>query len=503
MSKEYTVDVAVAGTGGTGLAAADAAASNGLSVIAIEKLDQIGGNTRISSGFFAIDTKEQREEGLHLSTQEAIRQLNEYNHYLNNGPLTKRIVENAKPTLEEVEKLGMGIKLNPTACTTQFAHRGNPYAGGSYHMYQDKEKAYPRIQKSLENKGVKFLFNTTMQDLIQAEDGTITGLTAKAENSEDITIHAKAVVVATGGFGGDKKRVDRLMHTDRLRKLGVPSMGEGMNALEKAGGVNIDSHALIHAAQLAKSKVTQKTSKKHLAGFSDNPLTRVLLTPLMWVDPDGRRFTNEDTVYDTVLWANAAYNVGGMYYILVDKATLEAFTNVQEMTVSKAGPGGSTKKGDFISLADKAVDDGIAFKGVDLEELAKNAGFDKENLLNSVKRYNKAVKFKNDIEFAKRGINLKFSVEKGPFYAIKAQVAYLGTVGGVRVDDHLRVLDSSFKTIKGLYAGGANAGGYYEGQSYPAYEGLASGFAWTSGRLAGLAAVEDMRSEVNKDGSTK
>lgn len=65
MNKEYTVDVS--GTGGTGLAAADAAVSNGLSVIAIEKLDQIGGNTRISSGFFAIDTKEQREAGLHLS----------------------------------------------------------------------------------------------------------------------------------------------------------------------------------------------------------------------------------------------------------------------------------------------------------------------------------------------------------------------------------------------------------------------------------------------------
>ena len=100
MEKELTTDVVVAGTGGTGLAAADAAASNNLNVIAIEKLDQIGGNTRISSGFFAIDTKEQRAEGLHLSTEEAIKQLNEYNHYLNNGPLTRRIVENAKPTLE-------------------------------------------------------------------------------------------------------------------------------------------------------------------------------------------------------------------------------------------------------------------------------------------------------------------------------------------------------------------------------------------------------------------
>ena len=130
MEKELTTDVVVAGTGGTGLAAADAAASNNLNVIAIEKLDQIGGNTRISSGFFAIDTKEQRAEGLHLSTEEAIKQLNEYNHYLNNGPLTRRIVENAKPTLEELESLGMGIQLNPTANTTQYAHRGNPYAGG-------------------------------------------------------------------------------------------------------------------------------------------------------------------------------------------------------------------------------------------------------------------------------------------------------------------------------------------------------------------------------------
>lgn len=493
MTKELNVDVVVAGAGGTGLAAADAAASNGLEVITIEKLSQIGGNTRISSGFFAIDTKEQREAGLHLSTEEAIRQLNEYNHYLNNGPLTRRIVEHAKQTLEELESLGMGIKLNPTANTTQFAHRDNPYAGRSYHMYQDKDEAYPRIQKSLEDKGVKFIFETIMQTLIQDGDGTVKGLIATDKDGNEIKINAKAVIVATGGFGGDEKRVAKLMHTDRLRKLGVPSMGEGMSALENAGGVNIDSHALIHAAQLAKSKVTQRTSKQHLAGFSDNPLTRVLLTPLMWVDPDGRRFTNEDTVYDTVLWANAAYNVGGMYYILVDSKTLKEFTLGHEMEVSKAGPGGSTKPGDFIGLTDEAVEGEVAFRGETLEELADNAGFNYDSLKASVDKYNKGVQIKNDTEFGKRGIDMKFSIEEGPFYAIKAQVAYLGTVGGVRVDDHLRVLDKNFKPIKGLYAGGANAGGYYEGQSYPAYEGLASGFAWTSGRLAGLAAVEDMK----------
>jgi hypothetical protein len=140
MSKEYTVD----------LAAADAGASQGLKTLVIEKQAQAGGNTKISSGFFAIDTKEQREAGLQLSTEEAIRQLNEYNHYLNNGLLTRRIVENAKPTLEEIERLGMEIKLNPT---TQFAHLDNPYAGGSYHMYQNKPESWARVQKLVEEKG--------------------------------------------------------------------------------------------------------------------------------------------------------------------------------------------------------------------------------------------------------------------------------------------------------------------------------------------------------------
>lgn len=495
MNRELNVDVVVAGTGGTGLAAADAAASNGLKVIAIEKSASIGGNTKISSGFFAIDTKEQQEAGLYLNTGEAIRQLNEYNHYLNNGPLTKRIVENAKPTLIELESLGMGIKVNPTAETTQFLHRNNPYAGGSYHMYQDKEEAYKRIESNLIKKGVKFIFNTTMKDLIKDDNGKITGLTAEDNTGSRIVINAKAVVVATGGFGGDEARVAKLMHTNRLRKLGVPNMGEGMDALEKAGGIIIDAHALIHAAQLAKSKVTQRSSQKNLAGFSDNPLTRILLTPLLWVDPTGRRFTNEDTVYDTVLWANAAYNVGGMYYIIVDAKTLNEYTNGAELEVSKAGPGATTKPGDFIFLANEAVNAGIAFKGNSVAELADNAGMSKEALSETIEHYNWSVKTKNDTEFSKQGIHLKYPIVEKPLYAFKAQAVYLGTVGGVRVDDHLRVLNEKFKPIKGLYTGGANAGGYYEGQSYPAYEGLASGFAWTSGRLAGLAAVADIKNQ--------
>lgn len=308
-----------------------------------------------------------------------------------------------------------------------------------------------------------------------------------------MTVHAKASIITTGGFGGDKRRVAKVMRTLNLRTLGVPNMGEGLSAMEAAGGVNIDGSALIHAAQMAQSTVTQETKGKQLAGFNDSPLTQLLLSPLLWVDPNGSRFTNEDVVYDTVQWSNAAYGVGSKYYYVMDTATLESYTKQPLLTISKSGPGASQTKGDFVSLAEQAVQQGIAFKGDSLEELAQNSGMDPIAFKATVAEYNKAIANQNDEIFSKSASSLKYDVKKGPFYAFIAQVVYLGTVGGVRVDKDLRVLDAYMKAIPGLYTGGANAGGYYAPRNYPAYEGLASGFSWTSGRLAGLAAANDIK----------
>lgn len=184
-------DVLIAGTGGTGLAAAYAAVTHGLKVTVIEKQSQIGGNTKISSGFFAINSREQREAGMHLTTQEAIAQLADYNHYLSNGTLLARIVNRSADTLAWLEKMGMEIKLNPTANTTQFAHRNNDYRGGSYHMYQHKDESYQRIQQTLTTAGVNFHFNTTFTDLV-ITNGAVTGATAMTASGDQLTITAHA-----------------------------------------------------------------------------------------------------------------------------------------------------------------------------------------------------------------------------------------------------------------------------------------------------------------------
>ncbi len=484
---EISADLVVVGTGGAGTAAALVAGSAGKNVVILEKNSFVGGNTKISHGFFAIGTKWQKEAGVDVNVDEAVKQLLEFNDYLSNGPLTRAIVENSAETVEWLDSLGMKIVLQEG--TTQFAHLGDNYKAQSYHVYENTEEGFTALYQELENLGAELYLNTTMESLI-FEDGVVKGVIAKTEDGGTLTVNAKATMVATGGYGANEEWIKEVTHNAKLNSLGVPNMGEGLAAMIEVGATDIDSTPLLHAAQLAQSEVTQDTSGEHLAGFSNSPITQLLMSPLLWVDPSGSRFVNEDVVYDTAFWANAAYAVGGQYYFVVDTATLEAYTKGSEMLISKAGPGANMDAGNFVELAELAVEGGTAFKGETLEELAVNAGMEVDDLVNSVERYNLMVNGKVDTDYAKSVESLLYPVSEGPYYAFDCRAVFLGTIGGVRVNEKLEVIGSDGKAIEGLYTGGTNAGGYYHGEGYPPYEGLASGFTWTSGKIAGESIVE-------------
>lgn len=126
-----------------------------------------------------------------------------------------------------------------------------------------------------------------------------------------------------------------------------------------------------------------------------------------------------------------------------------------------------------------------------LEELAKKAGFD-SGFTKQVADYNKAVETKKD-PFGKPAEFLQFGVKEGPFYAFRAKVVSLSTLGGLRVNENMQVLDGDYRTIGGLYATGNNAYGFYSTPSYPPYQGLALGFAYNSGRIAGMEAAKAVK----------
>lgn len=347
------------------------------------------------------------------------------------------------------------------------------------------------MYKSLEKMGGKLLTSTRAYDLEQDKDGNVTAVIAEKADGGKLTIKTKALVLATGGYGGDMKRLSEKMESKQLtNRIAWANNGEGIDMALKAGAQKMgENSALIHAAEF--DGLTTSSAGAH--GMIDsNLLVRVLKTPLLWVDPAGYRFCNEELIYDTVYWANAGYSVGGKYFVVVDGKTLDAFTaDKLPFEVSGAGPANPTGKGDFRAFAEEAVRQGVGFKADTLEELAKKAGFD-SGFTKQVADYNKAVETKKD-PFGKPAEFLQFGVKEGPFYAFRAKVVSLSTLGGLRVNENMQVLDGDYRTIGGLYATGNNAYGFYSTPSYPPYQGLALGFAYNSGRIAGMEAAKAVK----------
>ena len=117
-------------------------------------------------------------------------------------------------------------------------------------------------------------------------------------------------------------------------------------------------------------------------------------------------------------------------------------------------------------------------------------------LKDNVDRYNAAVEAGKDEEFGKAAdfLTMKIS-EEGPYYAFVGASYIYSTVGGLDVNTDMQVLGSDNATpINGLYAVGTDSLGvlFSEQREYVTYGGAAQGWAYTSGRLAGISAVNSL-----------
>jgi fumarate reductase flavoprotein subunit len=111
-------------------------------------------------------------------------------------------------------------------------------------------------------------------------------------------------------------------------------------------------------------------------------------------------------------------------------------------------------------------------------------------LRDTVAEYNRFCAQGHDDLFAKAPRYL-WPLQGPRFYAVKARTIFLGTMGGIKINEKAEVIDKNEKVIPGLYAGGFDAGGLY-GDSYCMKDssGLCSAFAFNSGRLAGRNALK-------------
>lgn len=449
-------DLVVVGSGMAGMAATLDAAEQGLKVVCLEKLGVTGGTSAFAEGMFGINTKVTHEMGLEANPDDYFKACVEYHHWTNNARVARRFLNGAGSNVDWCMDRGMGV-TDVRASWSDFP---------TWHVYDGKGRA---VIDSFEEKavtlGAEVLCSTPAVQLLSDESG-VTAVIAKAEDGSYIQFNCKAVILAAGGYPCNGEMIETYtgsrfyvgenpddrdnswFGTDQRTGDGI-IMGETAGAdLFRIGAVMADFSAI--------------------AGWradEENVCRNVLLVaPVLIVNEEGKRFTSEELINDFVAWGEQMTTQARNFNICDYDFVLRQSEGVIADCSGKAPAG--TPYPNAVEEIDEWIEKGTmrVFKADTIEELAEKMGIDPVNLQNTVDHYNDLCGAGVDTDFLKREDYL-IPVKTAPFYGVETHPMYMTTVGGLRIDEHARVLDEAGECIRGLYAAGSDAGGLY-GYSY-------------------------------------
>ncbi|HSW39946.1 MAG TPA: FAD-dependent oxidoreductase [Acidobacteriota bacterium] len=468
-------DVVVVGSGAAGLAAALTAAEGGAKVVVFEKQRSAGGTSNFFEGMFAVESDMQREQYIEYSRDQAFKNIMEYSHWRANPRLVRAIVNESGPTIAWLRRQGVefsGVTINM------------PNSPRTYHIVKGAGAAVVKtLVTKAKEKGVDLRLGAPVKRIIK-EGGRVSGVMVEAEEG-DIRVNAKAVVIASGGYANNREWIKKYtgfdLGTNLLPVGNVDKFGDGIRMAWEAGAAEegIGVLELYRAGPITTE----------LGGQVEWPTVQ----PDLWVNPRGERFCDESIAfYDTAVGnANARYKEGYTYSLFDDSIKRHYMEKGIDKSVNVLTPPGSKPLNfdrELEILFERGNTDVTVADSV--EGLAGKLGMDAAVLKATVEEYNRFCGERHDALFAKDSRYLR--PLRGPkFYAVKAHTVFLGTMGGIRINQSAEVVDKKENVIPGLYAAGFDAGGMY-GDSYHVSVGSGSsvGFAFNSGRIAGKSALK-------------
>ncbi|MEO3944269.1 FAD-binding protein [Gorillibacterium sp. CAU 1737] len=483
--EELTTDVVIIGAGAGGMTGAMEAARSGLKVIVLEKGASVAvSNGAMAGGPVAVGSRIQKEAGETFTVDDVFNRMMEYSSSTVNASLVRQALEISGETIDIFEGLGMAISL-----------REDNFGVGYRPRMKFEKKGLDRmglVQKDIEANGGQFLFETTGKQVL-IENGKAVGVEAEKADGTKVTVHAKAVIMATGGYLGNDELMKEHFGGVKVNPLGSTlSVGEGMDMVVKAGGM-LDNNFGIVANEFSGSNEASGPWKKDA-----NQALNLGVYGTLLVNREGNRFNNEGLIAKEPLSTGGEITLReGLYYAVVDQAYIDGLKTkgVYQYIGSPASwiYGKKTLDGRKLENLDAGIEQAIAqgwgVKANTLEEAA--AAFKLTNLNDTVQAYNEMAKKGVDSQFGKDKAFLQ-PIGKGPYYVFEYQPSAWCTIGGVRVDDHLRALDTNHAPIQGLYVAGVDAGSLYSNPYYD-IEGAAFSLALNSGRLAAMNIAKDLK----------
>ena len=463
-------DIVIVGAGGAGMTAAIAAANEGKNVVIVESQAMVGGNSvRATGGMNAAKTPAQDENEFAESAgvektletaasewagNEAITALAdtvagqwaEYQanpvgyfdsvelmeldtliggHGINDPALVETLCSNSADAIAWLGEQGIELSSVGAAggASVKRIHRpvdseGKTISVGSYMI--------PLLQAKCEELGVEFIMNTTANEILTDANGAAVGIAATDKNGAAVTVNAKAVILATGGFGANLDMVVEykpdLAGFMTTNAPGAQGQGIDMAVAIGAGTVDMDQ-IQIHPT------VEVNTAALITEGLRGDGA--------ILVNAEGNRFTDEVGTRDVVSAAEIA-QTGSYSWLVIDQAMADASSVIQGY-----------------------IKNGYTVTGETYEELAEAMGVDAAAFAATMDKWNAAVAAGVDEEFGRT--SFANPLDTAPYYAIKVTAGIHHTMGGLTINPQTQVLAGDGTVIDGLYAAGEVTGGVHGG----------------------------------------
>ena len=433
-------DVVIVGAGGAGLAAAVQANQNGSTVIVLEKMGKVGGNTILDGGAMnAVNDRSEQAIAYNDSVEWHFTQTMNGGDNQGDPVLVHTLVSNAYAGVEWLMDLGMEFQDETAGLFTVTgglwprAHKPvMPLGQGFFATYMNYIDSH---------EGVDVMLNTCANELMVDESGRVCGVVATGETGNTVTVKARnGVIMATGGFAASVEL--RSAFNTQWADLGATikstnhagATGDGIKMMQKLGAdfVQMGNIQLLPLGDPVTGS---------LAGNIEHDVeTRI------FVNKEGNRFVNEGGRRDDM--TNALFAQTDAYmWIVMDSDTYPTGDELNN----------------FGETINQLVEAGRAFKGETLEELAEKIGVPAENLVAAVTEFNRHAEG-GDLagtpdEFGRTLYSTP--IDNGPFYAAARVPTVHHTMGGVRINQYCQVINENGQIIPGLYAAGEVTGGIH------------------------------------------
>ena len=500
-------DVVVVGLGGSGMTAYLSAAETGAAVFGLDSAANVGGTSVVTSGPMDVNPTFPVTMGETITPVDEDAFIDRWMEDTANGAKRSCVELIVRQSGDAVDWLVKNYGFT-FAAPSPFSYPDLPVMSFYLTAEQTPRQMY---QKALEraneyNEKNQYMLELKGTEILTDASGKIAGIRAIRYDGTTYEIHAPAVILCTGGFGGNAE-LCKEMFGYPLRLHGM-YQNDGVllvDAIDNlgAGTYSMDSAGMAHAGRTASTLHLEGVAPSHNKVLS----SIVNSADLLCVNESGKRFTNEGSGFTP---AESYWKAGSeYYYTIVDQEYMDHvknegldsvyfMTNTQDFSDPAWYPHGNPA---YVLNAEEPISDldiviegalaaGTLFRGDSLEDLQKQLGM--TGLVDTCATYNAACAAGEDKEFGKDpSLLIPLHENSAHYYAIKARAYCYSTNGALDVNENIQVLDTEGNVIPGLYACGTNSMGvlFTKDTGYIDYGGVAHSWCFVSGKTAGQDAV--------------